>query len=130
MTEKKENKKINLDLIILAVIAGTIFLYWVFLNPLLIRSIDIQDVEQITMHCRPIHDDEVEQFVELYNSSKYGGQYKNDAGSTPNFSVEVYFTNGDKFTVWDDDGRLIVSPESGKSFYIRNKELYTFLLNQ
>lgn len=132
MTEKKERKKINFDLIILAVAAVVVLVLYlcsVLINPLLIRSIDADDVEKVIIHGRQMDDDKKDEFIELYNSSKYGGRYKDDAGSTPNFSVKVYFTNGDKITIWDDDSRLFVSPESGETFQIRNKELYAFLMN-
>lgn len=130
MAIKEERKKINSDLIILAVAAVVflvLYLCSILINPLLIRSIDPGEVENIIFTGRPMDADEQGAFIALYNSSKYAGRYKNDAGSTPYFSVDVYFTNGDGFTLWDDDSRLIVSPESGKSFYIENKELYAFL---
>ncbi|MBE6924940.1 MAG: hypothetical protein E7466_06885 [Ruminococcaceae bacterium] len=132
MTEKNGRKRINLDLVILAVVAVVVLVLYlcsVLINPLLIRSIDADDVEKVVIYGRQMDDDKKEEFIELYNSSKYAGRYKDDAGSTPNFSVKVHFTNGDKITIWDDGSRLFVSPESGETFQIRNKELYAFLID-
>lgn len=132
MAEKKERKKINLDLIILAVAAVVLLVLYlcsVLMNPILIKSIDPDEVEKIIFQGRPMDEDAQEEFIALYNSSKYDGRYKNDAGSTSEFNVKVHFTGGENITIWDDDSRLFVTSD-GQIFQIENEDLYEYLMNK
>ena len=98
------------------------------MNPILIKSITPDEVEKIIIHSHPLDDAQAQEFIALYNASKYAGRYKDDAGSTANFSIIVHFTGGENITIWDDDSRLFVTSD-GQTFQIENEDLYEYLIN-
>lgn len=78
--------------------------------------------------------DDSARFIELYNSSKYGGKGTGEGG-TPEFGVTVYFHDGtfmraNDFSAASGDFEITLHDSDGNRkawYYISSKELYAFV---
>ena len=79
-----------------------------------------------------LSEDEITEFVRLYNQSSYGGE-ATGGGGTPAFGILVDFVEGDKyisvnnFGSANDFGDYLEIVGTGTQFHLRNKELYEFI---
>ena len=102
--------------------------------------IDVNQVEKIVVwdytHDNSIEIDatDTKRFLELYNSSKYGGKATGEGG-TPEFGIVVHYTNGKSLYISDfhcmgHDFEVFLYGRNGKgqAYYVDSEELYEFVL--
>lgn len=103
-----------------------------------IESIEENQVEKIVAwivnseKAYEMTSDEAKEFIELFNASKHEGKSTGE-GSTPQFGICVYFSDGAYLQINDFDGlrKFEVSfrkanEDQQHSYYISSEELYTF----
>jgi hypothetical protein len=75
-------------------------------------------------------DARVEEFIQIYNSSKYYGKERN-FDTTPGCSYNIHLKDGSQISVTEYGHLFIVSTQSGEEetdrFYITNDELEAFI---
>ena len=130
MAEKKEHKRINLDLVILAVVAVVVLVLYlcsVFDYLLLFKCIDANDVEKIIISGsnEEMSEARVEEFIQIYNSSKYYGKERN-FDTTPGCTYYIHLKDGSQITVTEYGHLFMVSTQYGV-FHITNDELEAFI---
>ena len=86
---------------------------------------DIKDVAVYTHEVsRPLTEDEISEFVRLYNSASYGGK-KTGEGGTPDFWLCFTLTSSDETVVLNDFYGKIEPYNADR--YIESKELYELI---
>ena len=92
-------------------------------------TISLTDVESATVWThesqRNLTEDEISEFLEQYNSSKYGGKSTGEGG-TPDFGISITLNDGNEILVNDFYGKAEVYADK-KSFYLENEELYELI---
>ena len=140
MRKGKNSMKKSVKLWIIAavciVVAGIVLL--VYMNSF--QKISPRQVEKIVLFTSSNHSsdvaldaDEVNEFVELYNSAGYGG-LANGEGGTPELGVTIYFRNGAILHINEFGGHhdfevfRVHFGIKGRAYYIDSDKLNDFLL--
>ena len=143
----KKNK--NIKILIFALIgAFCLFgLFFIFSKNDEIDKIDREQVEKITLWAQTtkghinseLDDVDIEAFIKLYNNSEYSGKHDDSVGGcTPNFTINVCFSDGSFISISDfcgiqgDFSIYLCKYEGGeytRPYFAKNKELEEFILN-
>ncbi len=97
------------------------------------RPLDADDVENIT-YCSEceLSKAQVEEFIEIYNSSKYYGKERN-YDTTSYYYFEIELKDGTTISLHEYGKLFIVSSQSGEkktdTFYITNDKMDAFVEN-
>jgi len=73
-----------------------------------------------------LREDELFEFVRLYNVSSYGGKATGNGG-TPDFGISFQFVDSDKHFGINEFGKKFEVYADGSSFYLESTELYEFV---
>ncbi len=132
--ENKQPKRINCYLFTFTAVASVVLLMYlcpIFINRILIKPIDADDVEQIIVYYNTtpyvLDKFETDKFIEIYNSSKYLEKDNGQIGTTPVYHTVIFFEGRDYACVSDYEGGKFAVSSFDSDFFVYNKELLTFL---
>jgi len=77
---------------------------------------------------KELTDDELSNFILLYNKSQYNGKSSGEGG-TPDFGAIIKFKNGDSYSLNQFAGKsdFEVVMKNHQSFYLNNSDMFDYL---
>lgn len=136
--ENKERKKINQDLIVLAVAAVVVLVLFIcfrIVTGFLIQSIDAEDVGSIILKVESgariqLDEDQMKEFAKIYNSSNYYGKERN-FDTTPLYDFTIEFKDGKTMKVSEFGYLFVVTwwedEKAVNLFHITNDDMDAFV---